>query len=541
MSVMGVGYILCILARRPETRCSRSSIGFLGQVAHGGRAGAIAALKASPAGLQPKTIGKRLLPQHQGRNKSWVARQWALTLPGQSVGGLRRLLGLLGAATAAVLLVVEGARKLLRDDSAIRDLVARNANIKIIDVEEGKEAREAGRAGVDRLVCEADSSEGVHWYVNQEDKLPPARWFIKQDTVLQRVLLEGGLGFAESYMDGHWETDDLERLIYEMLKLEHVKEELGVRALPLLGVIVAGALRWKLMPGNSLVGAKANIANTYDVLDSPKLYEIMLGPTMQYTCGWYPRPGMTLDEAQTAKMELLAKKLDLKPGMKVLEFGFGFGAQAHHLATKYGVHVTGATLSEDQMAWAKEHFSHPNIEYRLQDYRTVEGKFDRIYSVGMFEHVGRNSYQTYFDKCYELLADDGMMMIHTMGWARRGPWNHNAFINKYIFPGGELPTMAHLTQEFSDKWHMEDWQSFGKSYVQTTRCWLDRIKTWEGLEECDIRFRRMWEYYLSACAASFEHRRTKVWQIVYTKQKGKRIDDSYHIRSAGADVLMGSR
>ncbi|CAE7247158.1 cfa [Symbiodinium sp. CCMP2592] len=120
------------------------------------------------------------------------------------------------------------------------------------------------------------------------------------------------------------------------------------------------------------------------------------------------------------------------------------------LGENYGARVTGVTLSREQMAWAVEHNAHPNIEYRFQDYREVTGKFDRIYSVGMFEHVGRNSYETFFDKCYELLKDDGIMLIHTMGWARRGPWNHNAFVNKYIFPGGEMPTMSHMTMEYSD-------------------------------------------------------------------------------------------
>jgi cyclopropane-fatty-acyl-phospholipid synthase len=367
---------------------------------------------------------------------------------------------------------------------------------------------------------------------------PLVPWNIESDDVLRRVLALGGLGLAESYMDGEWESEELEELIYEMLELETAKKDLGLRALPLAGAIFMGALKWKLFPSNSVSGAKSNIASTYDYLEDNRLYERMLGPTMQYTCAYYDRPGMSLDEAQRAKMRLIAEKLDLKPGMRVLEFGFGFGAQAHFLATEYGVHVTGATLSERQMEWAMEHNAHPQIEYRLQDYRTVEGKFDRIYSVGMFEHVGRNSYAAYFDKCYELLEDDGIMLLHTMGWARRGPWNHNAFINKYIFPGGELPTMAHLTQEFTDKWHLEDWHSFGMSYIQTLREWRQKLDGWKDMDHFDDRFRRMWDYYLCACAASFRRKRVKLWQLVWTKLKSDRSDDcSTHIRAINPSVL----
>ncbi|CAE8620364.1 unnamed protein product, partial [Polarella glacialis] len=453
---------------------------------------------------------------------------------GQASTAFLSLRGLLAAAAAVLLLGRQAVRRFGNDDSAMQNLMARHTNVEVVDAI-GLPSREGGPH--QNLVCKADTSAGVHWYVGEAGKsLPPVRWFLKKDDVLQRVLLLGGLGFAESYMDGDWETDDLERIIFEMLKLENIKSELGWRALPLASNIFWGALKWKLRPGNCRAGARENINKTYDYLDSPKLYERMLGQTMQYTCAYFHSPGMTLDEAQSAKMDLIAQKLDLKPGMKVLEIGFGFGAQAYYLASKFGVHVTGATLSKEQMAWAIKHNAHPNIEYRHEDYRDIQGRFDRIYSVGMFEHVGRNSYERYFDKCYDLLEDDGIMLIHCMGWAKRGEWNHHGFINKYIFPGGEMPTMAHFTQEFSDRWHLEDWQSCGKSYVQTLRCWLDEIKSWEGLDEFDMRFRRMWEYYLAACAASFEKRRVKLWQIVWTKQTGSRVDDCYHIRKPAAGV-----
>mmetsp|Transcript_106332 Transcript_106332/g.277691 ORF Transcript_106332/g.277691 Transcript_106332/m.277691 type:complete len:354 (-) Transcript_106332:183-1244(-) len=349
------------------------------------------------------------------------------------------------------------------------------------------------------------------------------------------MLTQGGVGFGESYMDGEWETDNLERMIWEMLKLTVLVEQrsldLGWRALPLLGSLTWGALKWKLFPNNSKTGAKENIENTYDTLDNPKLYEKMLGETMQYTCGYFYKPSMTLDEAEWAKIDLIATKLDLKPGMRVCEIGFGFGVTAHYLASKYGVHVSGFTLSEDQRAWAMEHKSHPNIEYNICDYRDIEGKFDRIYSCGMFEHVGRNNYGAYFDKCYELLNDDGIMLIHTMGSALRADWNHGSFINKYIFPGVELPRISDLTQEYSDRWHLEDLHCFGKGYVQTCRGWLDNLRDWKGLEDTPASERRMWEYYLAAGAAAFERRRCQLWQVVYTKLDSPRRDGCYHIRA----------
>lgn len=422
--------------------------------------------------------------------------------------------------------------------SALKEFITKNTNIRIVDASSPSGTGQKIASGATHSpVIRGETDEAVHWMARRDVELPPVHWYVKKDSVFQRVLAEGGLGFAESYMEGEWDTDNLEYLTYEMLKLEDRTKELGWRELPLIGTIILGALKGKFfdMPGNSVAGAEKNIGKTYDD-DTIKIYEVMCGRHMQYSCGYFYNPDMSLDEAQFAKMELIAKKLDLKPGMKLLEIGFGFGALANHLASRYGVQITGCTLSKAQMKWAQAHYAHPNIEFRYADYRTVEGKFDRVYSVGMFEHVGRKSYPAYFDKVYEVLKDDGIFLLHTMGWGKRGEWNHNAFVSKYIFPGGELPTMYTLSEEFSDKWHLEDWQSFGKSYVQTLRCWLDNIKTWPNMDEFDSSFRRMWEYYLACCAAAFEKRRTKVWQLVYTKQSGSRLTDCYHIRAPASQA-----
>mmetsp|Transcript_48553 Transcript_48553/g.113334 ORF Transcript_48553/g.113334 Transcript_48553/m.113334 type:complete len:534 (-) Transcript_48553:43-1644(-) len=417
------------------------------------------------------------------------------------------------------------------NDSALRTLIEKYTNIQIVDVTPDMDISQEIAVGASHsLVLRGKTDEDIHWYVDPE-KVPPVRWFLRKDTVLRRVLFGGGLALGESYMDGEWDSDNVERLVYELLRIEDLTKELGARELPLLGTIVLGALKGKLLelPGQSVEGSKENIGKTYDV-ETIKIYEEMLDSNMQYSCGFFHEPDMTLDDAQFAKMEMIARKLDLKPGMKLLEIGFGFGSLAYHLASRYDVRIKAVTLSKAQMDWAKEHYGHPNIEFLYSDYRDVSGKFDRVYSVGMFEHVGRANYATYYDKVFDVLADDGLFLLHTLGWAKRGAWNHNGFVGKYIFPGGELPTLYLLTEDFSDKWHLEDFQSFGKAYVQTMRTWLDNLKMWKNMDEFDTRFKRMWEYYLSCCTAAFEKRRIKVWQMVYTKQLSTRLSDCYHIR-----------
>ena len=250
---------------------------------------------------------------------------------------------------------------------------------------------------------------------------------------------------------------------------------------------------------------------------------------MQYTCAYFNKPRMTLDEAQYAKMELIAKKLNLKPGMDVLDIGCGFGSMAQHLAKKYKVNVVGVTLSKEQIEYANKYFPHNNVKIYYEDYRNVEGKFDRVYSVGMFEHVGRKNHHEYYNKCYELLKDNGIMLIHTIITDAR-KWIPNGFINKYIFPEGEIPHIENLTRSFIDKWHLEDIQNFGISYSKTLRRWRKNIGDWEGLDSYDERFRRMWHLYLLGCAAGFKNRDMSLYQLVYVKKDTQRIDNLHHIR-----------
>ena len=269
------------------------------------------------------------------------------------------------------------------------------------------------------------------------------------------------------------------------------------------------------------------ISHHYDIGND--LYEIMLGPTMQYTCAYFYQDGVNLDQAQIAKMDLVAKKLDLRPGMNVVDLGCGFGSMPYYLATKYKVNVLGVTLSNEQVKFAKQHYKHSRVEIHYQDYRKVTGKFDRVYSVGMFEHIGRKNYDQYYNKCYQLLKDDGIMLIHCIGTNTRN-WTHNCFINKYIFPEGELPHLENLTHTFIDQWHLEDWQNIGMSYAKTLLSWRDNLGNWEQLPKYNKQFRRMWDFYRLGCAASFQKRQIYLCQMVYTKTNSNRPNDCLHIR-----------
>ena len=352
---------------------------------------------------------------------------------------------------------------------------------------------------------------------------------VNKKKMFEQIASKGEIGLVESYINGDWNSDNLEKTIYELIsKRELMTKRIKKQSLNFIFMEIKAWIKNRIQ-NNSIKSVKNNVSHHYDIGND--LFQKMLGKHMQYTCAYFYKPDMNLDEAQYAKMELVAKKLDLKPNMKVLDIGCGFGSMAHHLAKHYQVHVIGVTLSKEQKKYADEYFSHPRVTIELKDYRHVTGNFDRVYSVGMFEQVGRKRYKEYYDKCHELLKQDGIMLIHTIGTNARGTWNHNSFINKYIFPEGELPHIENLTLPFVDKWHLEDWQNMGLSYAKTLKLWHTNIGDWSGLYHYDERFRRMWEFYLLACRCTFLHRDTCLWQIVYTKCNSNRNDDCHHIRN----------
>ena len=344
---------------------------------------------------------------------------------------------------------------------------------------------------------------------------------VNNDVFFSKSMAKGELGVAESYMDGDWDTPNVEKTMNELaVNQPKLEKHIYSPEFILLGLNNYIAT---ILPSNTLESSKSNISHHYDIGND--LYSKMLGEHMQYTCAYYHKDDLTLDEAQYAKMELVAKKLKLEEGLTILDIGCGFGSLATHLATKYKVNVVGVTLSKEQIKLHDEHFKHPNVTVKYMDYRNVTGTFDRVYSVGMFEQVGRVNYKEYYDKCHSLLKDDGIMLLHTIG-AAKGK-SHDDFIVTYIFPEGELPELSDLTKDFTDQWHLEDFQNFGLSYAKTLRAWKDNIGDWQGLDTYDTKFRRMWELWLLGFASSFQQKNIYLWQFVYTKKCNTSFDCNY--------------
>lgn len=268
--------------------------------------------------------------------------------------------------------------------------------------------------------------------------------------------------------------------------------------------------------------AKRNVAHHYDLRSD--FFRLFLDEDMQYSCAYFARPDMTLAEAQLAKKRHIIDKLALEPGQSVLDIGCGWGGLGLTIAGEAGAHVTGITLSEEQLAVARERGAESGlpVEFRLQDYRTVSGPFDRIVSVGMFEHVGVGYYRPYFRKIAELLTEDGIALIHTIGRSTP-PGATNPFIAKYIFPGGYIPALSEMTAAVEKEGLIiTDVEVLRLHYAETLKAWRERFlaRRAEVVDMYDERFARMWEFYLASSEASFRHDDLVVFQL----QIAKRLD-----------------
>ena len=320
-----------------------------------------------------------------------------------------------------------------------------------------------------------------------------------------RLLSQGTLGLGEGYMDGWWDAAEVDQFIYRL-----VSADIQANFKPDLALI-GSALRGKLLNMQRLkvreVGEKH-----YDI--GNELYAAMLDQRMIYSCGYW-KDATTLDAAQEAKLDLICRKVGLEPGMRVLDIGSGWGGFLQFAAERYGVSGVGVTISKEQAALANERTSGLPVETRLMDYQALEGKFDRIISIGMFEHVGYKNYRPYFTKARQLLDDDGLMLLHTIGGntstTHGDPWSE-----KYIFPNGMLPSIAQIGTATEKLFVMEDWHNFGADYDRTLMAWLDRFEAaWPRLaDQYDQRFYRRWRYYLASFAALFRARNIHLWQLV---------------------------
>ena len=329
-----------------------------------------------------------------------------------------------------------------------------------------------------------------------------------------RVLGGGSLGLGESYMDGWWDCQALDQCLYRMLKAGLYERVTSLRdKIHTLEAIVINQQRKACA---FVVGEQH-----YDVGND--LYQKMLDKRMVYSCGYW-KNAETLDEAQEAKLELICQKIQLQPGMKVLDIGCGWGCFAKYAAEKYQAEVVGITISKEQVELAEELCRGLPVDIVLQDYRDlnpdVGGKFDAIVSIGMFEHVGYKNYRYFFDIVNTCLREKGLLLLHTMG-GNKTVYSGDPWINKYIFPAGMLPSVKQVGEAIEGKLVMEDWHSFGADYVKTLHAWNNNFRAnWHILQErYDERFWRMWEYYLSTFAAAFAARYMQLWQIIFSKNR----------------------
>jgi cyclopropane-fatty-acyl-phospholipid synthase len=280
----------------------------------------------------------------------------------------------------------------------------------------------------------------------------------------------------------------------------------------------------RLKQHNARNRARRNVAHHYD-LDG-QLYAIFLDDDRQYSCAYFEYPGQTLDDAQLAKKRHLAAKLLLAPELRVLDIGCGWGGLALYLAQHCNVHVTGITLSQEQLALAAGRAAEKALsntaEFRLQDYRDTAETFDRIVSVGMFEHVGVGFYDAFFSKCADLLADDGVMVLHSIGRSE-GPSVTNPWIDKYIFPGGYIPALSEVLPAIERAGLLvTDMEILRLHYAETLKAWRERFlaRREEAERLYDARFCRMWEFYLAASEMSFRFGNMMVFQLQLAKRQG---------------------
>ncbi|MGM3190685.1 cyclopropane fatty acyl phospholipid synthase [Dickeya dadantii subsp. dieffenbachiae] len=334
---------------------------------------------------------------------------------------------------------------------------------------------------------------------------------VKNPGMYKRVLREGSLGLGESYMDGWWECERLDMFFHRVLSAG-LEKQLPHRWQDTLRILMA-----RLTNRQSRRRAKLVVKEHYDLGND--LFTLMLDPYMQYTCGYW-KQAETLKQAQQDKLRLICEKLQLRHGMTLLDLGCGWGGLAEFAARHYGVSVTGVTISREQQALAQQRCQDLDVTILLQDYRDmndINWQFDRITAVGLLEHVGPKNYDTLFQIVRKNLKSTSLFLLHTIGANHAKP-NVDAWVDKYIFPNGCVPSIKHIAQASEPYLVMEDWHNFGADYDRTLMAWYDRFQQhWPTLSErYSDRFQRMFCYYLNACAGAFRARDLQLWQVVFS-------------------------
>lgn len=325
----------------------------------------------------------------------------------------------------------------------------------------------------------------------------------------ERTVIGGTLAFGEAYMDGWWDCDDMPEFFFRVLYHRLDKK------LPRDWNTLFYFLKARFTNLQSRSRAKQVAYKHYDI--GNQLFERMLDKRMMYSCAYWQN-AIDLDAAQEAKLDLICRKLKLEKGLTVLEIGCGWGTFAKYAAENYGVSVVGITVSEQQAILARKLNEGLPVEIRVQDYRAVQGTFDRVVSIAMLEAVGHRNFREFMEVAERNLTKDGIFLIHTIGGnydaKTTDPW-----IDKYIFPNGMLPSASQLSKAWQGLFVLEDWHNFGPYYEPTLLAWLKNFEdSWNDLKsDYDQTFYRMWKYYLTASAASFRSRKNHLWHIVLTK------------------------
>ena len=358
------------------------------------------------------------------------------------------------------------------------------------------------------------------------DALPLATLEVVDSGCWRAIATGGALGAAEAYMQGQWRSPDLAGLLRLLLRNEDVLAGLE-GPLPALGAIgrwVGHALR-----RNTRSGSRRNIAEHYDVGND--FFRLFLDPTMLYSCAYFPTEEASLEEASIAKLDRLCEMLRLRPGLRVLEIGSGWGACAIHMARKYGCKVMSVTISERQHAEAarrvREAGLEDRVEIRMQDYRDIRGRFDRLISIEMIEAVGAQYLGLFFKRCSELLAPDGLMALQAItitDQAYRSAVKRVDFIKRYIFPGGFLPSVEAIMGAVRRRtdFRLVRMEDIGSHYVRTLRYWADALRrNWDAARKLGYpsEFLRMYEFYFRYCEAGFAERTIGDAQMLFAKPR----------------------
>ncbi len=323
------------------------------------------------------------------------------------------------------------------------------------------------------------------------------------------VAFAGSLAIGEAYMDGQWECDDLAELVarFRTASLD-ARFSIGSDAVR----VVKARIKTMQSRHRSVDMGKRVYDGAID------LFSATLDPRMVYSCAYWPK-AKNLAEAQEHKLDLACRKLGLKPGMRVLDVGCGWGSFVGYAAEKYGVQAVGITISREQADYARKRYAGLDVEIRYQDYRDVAGSFDRVFSAGMFEHVGPRNHRVYFETVERVLKSDGLFLLHTVG-GNRSLHSVDSWIDKYIFPDSVMPSASQVTRAVEGLFVVEDWHNFGPDYDKTLSAWFGNFdRNYHTIKDrYDERFYRMWKFYLLACAGTFRARVDHLWHFVLSKK-----------------------